>query len=50
MFKFLLGGSIDSWFEICETFFAHFIATKLQSTTMVALSGVIQGKKKTLCA
>lgn len=42
----LLGGSIESWTDFYQTFFAHFTAQKRQLVTVCALSRIIQGKKE----
>lgn len=43
--KTLLDRSIDSWKDLYDSFVAWFITQKQQPTTMVVLSGIMQGKK-----
>lgn len=44
----LSDGSIESWVDFYEWFFVHFTSRKKQLLTIDFLSGIIQGKEKSL--
>lgn len=48
-FKSLQDGSIYSWSDLCEAFNTDFTTRKMQPTTTTMLSGIMQGKKETMC-
>lgn len=47
-FNGLLDGSIESLTNLCKRFSAHLRTLKIQLVMVVALSGIVQGKKKHL--